>query len=86
MENTPYTIKCIPDEDIYWIEDCNGELVCALEDSKKAEHIVHCVNNHDALVKSLEEIIKYADGNCDKRESDVIAHIANEALAAKKES
>ncbi|MCK5612090.1 hypothetical protein KAR91_60020 [Candidatus Pacearchaeota archaeon] len=85
MAYTPYTVKYSGDW-IYWINDHAGFVICTLKNKQHAEHIVHCVNNHDALVKSLEEIIKYADGNCDKRESDVIAHIANEALAAKKES
>lgn len=48
------------------------------------EHAPELLKNsdyyHAALVRALEEIKRYADGNCDRPEYEVIAFIVDEAV------
>ena len=45
----------MPVVDLY---DANGDLVCDLQSSADAAHIVKCVNAHDKLVEALENVEK----------------------------
>lgn len=72
--STPWKkLWCKNKEDEYIIEHpetLEGIAFCPKESN--AKHIVHCVNNHDALVSALEDIagINDVDGNSPVCECD----------------
>lgn len=61
MENTPWEVADVPfgkKKRVFIIRDSrrNTILVAGAHDEDAAKRIVHCVNNHDALVSALREI------------------------------